>query len=55
MRLGEHVTITSGVRNIFNQDYSPQTSLAIADPRSGAIFFVPEPGVSWVTSVEVTF
>jgi iron complex outermembrane recepter protein len=55
VRLSDRLTINSAVRNIFNKDYTQHGSLAIGDPRTGAIFFVPEPGVSWVTSVEVSY
>jgi outer membrane receptor protein involved in Fe transport len=55
LRLGERVQLHTAVRNIFNADYTQHGSLAIASPTTGAILFVPEPGLSWVTSIEVTY
>jgi iron complex outermembrane receptor protein len=55
LKLNECVTISSAVKNVFNRDYTQHGSLAIADPNSGAFLFVPEPGVSWVTALEISY
>jgi iron complex outermembrane recepter protein len=54
-KVNDNLTISSAVRNIFNADYTQHGSLALANPTTGAFFFVPEPGVSWTTSVEVKY
>ena len=55
VKVSERLTIATGVRNLFNRNFTEHGSLAIADPRTGAIFFTPEPGVTWTMSVEVKY
>lgn len=54
-RVTENIRLATTIKNILNQSYTQHGSLAIADPRNGRILFVPEPGISWVTSFELNY
>jgi outer membrane receptor protein involved in Fe transport len=55
VEIADHCRVMTAVNNAFDADYVRHGALAIADPTTGRLYFVPEPGLSWTTTVELTY
>ncbi len=53
-RWSDRISLRSSLLNVFNRNYYEHNSLAIID-RNGNIGFVKNPGISWFSSLEITF